>query len=111
MRNLLVYICSPLRGDLEGNMAKARNYCRKAIEKYPNIVPIAPHIYCTQFTDDTIPEEREAGLEMGVSLLSLCSEMWVFGMDSPSSGMMGEISFATSHGIPVRDARELFPEL
>ena len=64
MRNRLIYICSPLRGDIEKNIQKAQGYCREAVELWPDVIPIAPHVYCTQFLDDTIPQEREAGMEL-----------------------------------------------
>ena len=104
----LIYICSPLRGDIEGNIRKAEKYCRLAVEIDPDVIPIAPHIYCTRFLDDTIPEEREAGLRMGLQLLDNCSELWYFG--NPSEGMKGEIRYAKEHGIPALDGIEILKD-
>lgn len=104
MRKKLVYICSPLRGDIEGNIKKAQQYCREVMELFPDVLPIAPHIYCTQFCDDTIPWEREEGMKMGLELLKGCAELWVFGIDNPSEGMRAEIEYAEKSGIKVRDA-------
>lgn len=104
----LIYICSPLRGDIEGNIRKAEKYCRLAVKKYPDVLPIAPHIYCTRFLDDTIPEEREAGLRMGLQLLDKCCELWYFG--NPSEGMKGEIRYAKEHGIPALDGFEVLED-
>lgn len=39
----VVYICSPLVGDMLKNQENARTYCRFAVEA--GCVPIAPHIY------------------------------------------------------------------
>ena len=108
MRKRLIYICSPCRGDMEKNITKAQGYCREAVELFPDVVPIAPHVYCTQFLDDTQPEERAAGMDMGIALLSMCSEIWVYGMENPSEGMKCEIEYATEHGILVRDAVEVY---
>ena len=36
----LVYICSPYSGDVEGNIKKARSFCRFALDQ--NCIPIAP---------------------------------------------------------------------
>ena len=104
----LIYICSPLRGDIEENIRKAEKYCRLAVEKYPDVLPIAPHIYCTRFLDDRIPEEREAGLRMGQQFLDKCCELWCFGI--PSEGMKGEIGYAEERGIPVLDGFEVLKE-
>lgn len=37
-----VFICSPFRGDMEGNAKKAAVYCRIACEQ--GYLPIAPHL-------------------------------------------------------------------
>ena len=36
-----VFICSPFRGDMEGNARRAAGYCRTAWEK--GVLPVAPH--------------------------------------------------------------------
>ena len=56
----LAYICSPCRGDYEKNIIKAQEYCREAMND--GLLPLAPHVYFTQFVDDTNPEERKLGL-------------------------------------------------
>ena len=60
----------------------------------------------TQFLDDTKPEERTAGMDMGLSLLAMCDELWVYGIENPSEGMRNEIEYAKQHQIPIRDAAE-----
>ena len=108
MKKRFIYICSPCRGDMEKNIAKAQGYCREAAELWPDVVPIAPHVYCTQFLDDTKPEERAAGMDMGLALLDMCDEIWVYGIENPSEGMAREIEYAEEHGIPIRDAAEVY---
>lgn len=103
MQKKLVYICSPLRGNIKRNIAHAREYCELTMQHYPDVIPIAPHIYFTQFLDDTIPAERSKGMEAGLVLLEKCDEVWVFGINYPSEGMEREIEYAKAHGIPVRD--------
>lgn len=92
-----VFICSPYRGDVEGNIKKAAAYCRMACEK--GYMPIAPHLIFTQFLDDDIEAERTLGISMGMDLILLCEEVWVFGR--PTEGMAAEISFANGRGINV----------
>lgn len=108
MRTRFIYICSPCRGDMKKNITKAQGYCREVVELFPDVVPIAPHVYCTQFMDDTNPKERALGMELGISLLGICSELWVYGIDNPSEGMKAEIEYAKEHGILVRDAAEAY---
>lgn len=42
-----------------------------------------------------------AGMEMGLSLMLRCREIWVFG-ERMSEGMLREISYAVRHGILTR---------
>lgn len=87
----LVYICSPLSGDVPGNTERARKFCRFALEK--GAIPLAPHLLFPQFMDDDDPAERELALFMDVILLGKCSELWVFG-ETVSAGMQTEIEVA-----------------
>lgn len=83
-----IYVCSPLAGDIEGNIKRAIEFSKFVTRQ--GCLPITPHIYCTQFLDDTVPEERLKGLEMGIELLKVCDELWVFG-SRISNGMEKEI--------------------
>ena len=107
-RSRLVYICSRYKDDPDRNVQKAQEYCREALELWPDVLPLAPHVYFTQFLDDSEPRERALGLAAGISLLDICDELWVYGMENPSEGMAAEIAYAKEHGIPIIDAAELY---
>ena len=94
-----VYICSPYRGDVEKNVERARAYCKSATRA--GFIPVAPHIYLTQFMDDNLNTSRRIALEMGLVMLEKCIEVWVFG-DNITDGMRGEIEHAQEKGIPVK---------
>ncbi len=95
-----IYVCSRLAGDLENNIEKTKGYA-KFVVKECGAIPIAPHIYFTQFLNDTLPEDRAFGTMAGLMLLSDCDELWYFG-DSVSQSMVREIIAAKEQGIPVR---------
>jgi len=95
----LVFICSPLAGDVEHNLERARCYCRFAVMK--GAIPLAPHLLFPQFMDDGSQEERSLAIFMGLALLSKCRELWCFG-DKISPGMAIELERAKRLGIPVR---------
>lgn len=95
----MVYICSPLAGDVERNQEKARTYCRFAVDS--GCIPIAPHIYFTQFMNDASRKERDLALFMDIVLLSKCAELWVFG-DTVTNGMSIEIEKAKRKGQLIR---------
>ena len=82
------------------NIEKAKGYARFVVKEC-GAIPIAPHIYFTQFLDDTLPEDRAFGTMAGLMLLSDCDELWYFG-DSVSQGMVREIIAAKEQEIPVR---------
>lgn len=90
-RMKLTYICSPCRGDYEKNIIKAQEYCREAMND--GLLPLAPHVYFTQFVDDTNPEERKLGLRCGLQLLRHCQLIRVYGC-KVSAGMYDEIQLA-----------------
>ena len=95
-----IYVCSALRGDIEQNQKMARVYCEYIVQEFGHI-PVAPHIYFTQFLDDNIDSEREFGIKAGLFLLSECDELWYFG-DQISRGMTDESCKALGNGMPVQ---------
>lgn len=68
-----VFICSPFRGDMEGNARRAAGYCRATCES--GFLPVAPHLLFPQFLNEGIEAERQAGLAMGMELLLCCAVM------------------------------------
>lgn len=110
----LLYICSPCRGNdgnYEHNIAMAQEYCQLVMLTLPDYIPIAPHVYFTQFLDDTNEAQRTLGMDAGIELLSRCDGMLVFYMQNPSAGMRRELKYAKEHNIPIMDAAEVFKEL
>lgn len=94
-----MYICSPLRGDVERKIQKANGYCRFAVRE--GVLPFAPHAIFSGFLDDIIPEERQMGVTLGLEILKRCEEVWVIG-DRISEGMEAEILVADQLNIPVK---------
>jgi len=97
----VVYICSPYRGDIEGNTKKAQRYSRYAVEQ--GYIPIAPHLLLPQFVSEET--ERDLALFMGMVLLSKCKELWVCG-NTISEGMAAEIEKAEKRSMKIRYFRE-----
>lgn len=104
----LVYICSPLSGDIPSNTERARQFCRFALEK--GQIPLAPHLMFPQFVNDDDPAERELALFVDIVLLGKCSELWVFG-DTVSTGMQTEIEVAKKRRQPIRYFNSAFEEV
>lgn len=97
IKNNWVFICSPFRGDYEKNIQVAKRICRVAAEM--GYLPIAPHLYFTQFLDED--NDRWLGMDMGRDLLLKCSEVWVIG-EKITEGMMEEIHTARCENIPIK---------
>lgn len=88
-----VYVVSKYAGDIEGNVARARQYCRQVIDA--GFMPIASHLHYPEILEDADPTEREMGLMFGLALLKLCDEVWCFVTDDGvSTGMQAEIEEA-----------------
>ena len=94
-----IYVCSPFAGDVDGNIQRAREYCRFVLMR--GGIPIAPHLLFPQFMDDADKGERALGLRMGVALLHKCDELWCFG-ERISEGMALELDDAAARGMRVR---------
>ena len=91
-----VYICSPLGGDVKGNLEKVIQYTRYALES--GVAPVVSHFYALCLNDD-VKEERKLGMDAGIELLKDCDEIWVFG-DKITSGMSKELEIAEFLNIP-----------
>ena len=99
----LIYVASPYAGDIEQNTAFARKACRHVMNEGHAF--FAPHLLYPQLLDDSNPQERQAGLDMGLAMLPRCDELWCYG-DRISYGMHLEIEEAVRIGIPVRRVME-----
>ena len=42
-------------------------------------LPLAPHLYFTQFLKDEEKQERNTGIQLGMQWLEEADELWVFG--------------------------------
>ena len=93
-----IYICSPYRGDVAKNIENVKRYCSRVMYEG---MPIAPHLYFTQFLDDTFTTDRMRGMQFGLELLKECKEIRVFA-DEVSEGMIEEIKEAKKLNIPIK---------
>lgn len=97
------YICSPLSApDTKGvshNMDMARFYMER-MQVLCHCRTFASHAYLPLMLDDSIPEERETALRIGMELMDLCDALIICGR-RVSSGMAGEIKEAFVKGMEV----------
>lgn len=104
MKKKMVYVASPVKGDLLVNMERAKVYCRYAIMQ--GVIPVLPHLMYLGSLNDEDPLERDIGMGLGVQLLRMCNELWVFGQ-LISEGMLAEIEVAKQIGIPIQYIKEI----
>ena len=93
-----IYVCSAYGGK-EDNYQKALKFGQHVVRK--GGIPIIPHTMLHGVLDDSIPEQRLMGLQLGKKLIKLCDAVWVFGKAESSQGMLSEIDFAKDEGIPI----------
>ena len=94
----LVYICAPLRGDVEKNITFAREKAKAVFQA--GQLPICPHLMFPPVADPADPVQDQAAREMGLQLLALCQQVNVYG-PRQTEGMREEIRQANALGIPV----------
>ena len=106
-----VFICSPYRGNVEKNVECARKHARMAA--ICGYCPVASHLLFPQFLNDSDPDERILGISLGVELMKLCDEVWIFG-SLISNGMAFELQKVRELGLPVRlysnEGDRIYPE-
>ena len=95
----LVYICAPLRGELEKNIAFAKENAREVFQA--GDIPICPHLMFPPFADPGNPAQDQAARKMGLRLVESCQRVNVYGTVL-SEGMRAEINHAVLLGIPVK---------
>lgn len=96
---MVVFVCSPYRGDVKENTALAKRVCRLAALEGHTV--ICPHLFFPQFLRDENEGEREMGIRAGLQLLEMADEVWV--VDGQiSTGMSREIARAGELGIPMK---------
>ena len=99
----LIYICAPLRGDVEKNIEFAR---QKAQEVFASgNVPVCPHLMFPPIADPNSPAQDQAAREMGLRLVESCQQINVYGSEW-TEGMWAEINHAMKLGIPVMTDQE-----
>ena len=95
----LVYICAPLRGKLEKNIAFAKEKAQEVFQA--GDIPICPHLMFPPFADPDDPAQDQAAREMGLRLVEHCQQVNVYG-PVRTPGMLAEIRRAEELDIPVK---------
>lgn len=97
-RSKLVYVCAPLRGNVEASIEFAK---AKAAELFrQGYIPICPHLMFPPLADVNNPAQDEQAIQMGLQLVGLCSQVNVYGPEW-TEGMWAEIHRAEKMGVPV----------
>lgn len=94
----MVYICAPLRGEVEKNIEFARQKAREVFQA--GDIPVCPHLMFPPIADPGHPMEDQAAREMGLRLVESCQQVNVYG-PTWTEGMWAEIHHAEKLGIPV----------
>ncbi|MFI3255257.1 MAG: DUF4406 domain-containing protein [Eubacteriales bacterium] len=95
----LIYVASPYDGSMEKNVAFAKAGCDFVMKQGHGF--FAPHLTYTKILDESDPRQRQKGLEMALTMLTRCDELWVFG-ENITQAMSIEMDYAKQQGIPVR---------
>ena len=99
----LVYICAPLRGDVEKNIEFARQKAQEVFQA--GDIPVCPHLMFPPIADPENPQQDQAARDMGLRLVESCQEVHVYGPEW-TEGMWAEIRHAMDLGIQVKTDQE-----
>ena len=99
----LVYICAPLRGEVEKNIEFARQKAQEVFQA--GDIPVCPHLMFPPIADPENPVQDQAAREMGLRLVESCQEVHVYGPEW-TEGMWAEIRHAMDLGIQVKTDQE-----
>ena len=99
----LVYICAPLRGEVEKNIEFARQKAQEVFQA--GDIPVCPHLMFPPIADPENPQQDQAAREMGLRLVESCQEVHVYGPEW-TEGMWAEIRHAMDLGIQVKTDQE-----
>ena len=98
-----VIIESPLKGNTQEQLDDNIDYARRAM--YDAIqrgeVPIAAHLLYTQVLDDTDPQDRHLGIELGLQWVHVVHACVVYNDRGISPGMKIGIARAEAYGLPI----------
>jgi hypothetical protein len=89
---MVIYICSKYSDNPQYRVKEAKEYCNDVIKQ--GDIPICPHLF---YHGLKIGEDK--GLAIGLKLLEICDELWVYG--EVSVNMANEIRRARSLNIRV----------
>ena len=95
----LVYICAPLRGDVEKNIEFARQKAQEVFQA--GDIPVCPHLMFPPIADPENPQQDQAARDMGLRLVESCQQVHVYGPEW-TEGMWAEIRHAMDLGIQVK---------
>ena len=95
----LVYICAPLRGEVEKNIEFARQKAQEVFQA--GDIPVCPHLMFPPVADPENPQQDQAAQEMGLRLVESCQQVNVYGPEW-TEGMWAEIRHAMDLGIEVK---------
>ncbi|WP_409967239.1 DUF4406 domain-containing protein [Bengtsoniella intestinalis] len=94
----LVYICAPLRGDVEKNIAFATEKAKEVF--LDGDIPVCPHLMFPPIADPENEIEDEQARHLGLKLVESCQAIHVYGTEW-TDGMWAEIHHAEKRGIPI----------
>lgn len=97
---MVVYVCLGNDGGNDDYVGELKECCRFVIEH--GATPIAPYLIFSQFRNNTSENCTRVENAMGMELLEICNEVWVFNSGN-SSFKQNDIKMAIQLGKPIRN--------
>ena len=105
----VAWVIHPLKGDVAGNIARAKRWLQFLIRTFPGLDFEAGWILWCEVLNDANPAERERGLQFCEAMIHRLDEVWVVG-GRISEGMQREIEIAGAAFKPITNLTYLGEE-
>ena len=109
---MLVYVAHPVAGDVQANLARAKQWLRWLYDELPEVTFVAHWLIDIEILDDANPAHRELGLWHDQDIIARCDAVLVLGPAQAAAGSRGiarEIRVAGQAGVPVVIATDRAP--
>lgn len=107
----IVFICHPIAGDVEGNLANLCEIVKEINLNEPDVVPFVPYFCDCVAMDDSTPHERQRGIMNCNAIIAtgIVKECRVYG-NFITKGIFDEIQRFELLGVPIIGMNDIIKE-
>jgi hypothetical protein len=107
----VVFICHPIAGDIEGNLAKICDIIRDINLNEPDVIPFVPYFADVVALNDNDPKERQRGIQNCNAIIAtgIIKECRVYGKFI-TKGIFDELQRFSLMDVPIIGMNDVIKE-